>query len=148
MVRTRSSSRKTDNTEKAPAKLTGVKKRATAKSAKNTSSTAKSKQVVADKEDGPSYYLFKSEPESRIQKGQEMKYSIDDLAGEKDATSYWDGVRNYEARNVMKTMSVGELGFFYHSNTRKSRPGIVGIVKVVKEAYPGMCYCNVTMFEV
>lgn len=86
----------------------------------------------------PAYYLFKSEPESRIQNGHEMKYSIDDLSEEKDAITHWDGVRNAEARNCMLGMHVGDFGFFYHSNTKKSRPAIVGIVKVVKEAYPGM----------
>lgn len=84
------------------------------------------------------YYLFKSEPESRIQNGHQMKYSIDDLAQEEDAITHWDGVRNAEAKNCMLGMHVGDFGFFYHSNTKKSRPAIVGIVKVVKEAYPGM----------
>ena len=54
---------------------------------------------------------------------------------EKNSTDYWDGVRNYQARNVMRRMKIGDKGFFYHSNAKKDT-GIVGIVEVVKEAYP------------
>ena len=50
-----------------------------------------------------------------------------------DSTSCWDGVRNYSARNNMKTMKVGQQAFFYHSNTKP--PGIIGIVDIVKESY-------------
>ncbi|MDX1655416.1 MAG: EVE domain-containing protein, partial [Candidatus Competibacteraceae bacterium] len=46
----------------------------------------------------------------------------------------WDGVRNYQARNLMRQMALGDRAFFYHSNTKT--PGIVGIVKVLREAYP------------
>lgn len=67
-----------------------------------------------------------------------MKFSIDDLQAEPDATAHWDGVRNAEARNCMQRMKLGDMAFFYHSNTKKSRPGIVGTVQVVKEAYPGV----------
>lgn len=69
------------------------------------------------------YWLFKSEPDV---------YSIDDLAA--DGSTHWDGVRNYQARNIMKTMKKGDLGFFYHS--RQNPPGIAGICRVSKEAYP------------
>lgn len=55
-------------------------------------------------------------------------YSIDDL--ERDRTTIWDGVRNYQARNFLKAMAVGDLAFFYHSNV--SPPGIVGIMQVVE----------------
>lgn len=71
------------------------------------------------------YWLFKSEPTT---------FSIDDLANSPRKTTCWEGVRNYQARNFMKSMNVGDLGFFYHSNT--DPPAIVGIVKVVKAAYP------------
>ena len=69
------------------------------------------------------YWLFKSEPNT---------WSWDDQvdAGEKGAE--WDGVRNYQARNNMRDMRLGELGFFYHSVNEKR---IVGIVKVVAEAH-------------
>ncbi len=62
-----------------------------------------------------------------------MKYSLDDLIAEKNSTCDWDGVRNYLARNIMRSMKVGDKAFFYHSNAKPS--GIVGIVEVVREAY-------------
>lgn len=55
-------------------------------------------------------------------------YSIDDL--ERDRTTIWDGVRNYQARNFLKSMAVGDLAFFYHSNT--TPPGIVGLMQIVE----------------
>ncbi|XP_065296381.2 thymocyte nuclear protein 1-like isoform X3 [Dermacentor albipictus] len=64
-----------------------------------------------------------------------MKFSIDDLVECPDMTSCWDGVRNYQARNILRDqMKVGHQCFFYHSNCKT--PGIVGIVEVVKEGYP------------
>ena len=71
-----------------------------------------------------SYYLLKSEPDV---------WSIDQQkkAGSKGAT--WDGVRNYQAANNLRTMKKGDQCFFYHSNIGKE---IVGIVEVVKEHYP------------
>ena len=70
------------------------------------------------------YWLFKSEPET---------WSWDDQvkAGPKGAE--WDGVRNYQARNIMSQMKRGDLGFFYHSGSARE---IVGIVEVVAEAHP------------
>ncbi len=55
-------------------------------------------------------------------------YSIADLKS--DRTSIWDGVRNYQARNFLREMSLGDLIFFYHSNTKI--PGIVGLVRVIE----------------
>lgn len=69
------------------------------------------------------YWLCKSEPNA---------YSIDDL--ERDGTTFWDGIRNYEARNSMQAMKVGDRVLFYHSNAKP--PGVVGIMEVVKTAYP------------
>lgn len=69
------------------------------------------------------FWLFKSEPDV---------YSIDDL--QKEKTCFWEGVRNYQARNFMREMKVGERGFFYHSNAKP--PGIVGLIKVAKKAHP------------
>ncbi|WP_448561691.1 EVE domain-containing protein [Trichothermofontia sp.] len=66
-----------------------------------------------------SYWLMKSEPKV---------YSITDL--ERDGTTIWDGVRNYQARNYLRQMQPGDLAFFYHSNT--SPPGIVGLMRVVE----------------
>jgi len=55
-------------------------------------------------------------------------YSIDDL--QQDGEEIWDGVRNYQARNFLRTMAPGDLAFFYHSNT--SPPGIVGLMEIVE----------------
>lgn len=73
----------------------------------------------------PQYWLFKSEPTS---------FSIQDLAQSPDQTTCWEGVRNYQARNFLKSMKVGDRGFFYHSNA--DPPAIAGTVEVVKAAYP------------
>ncbi|MCG2613604.1 EVE domain-containing protein [Terrimonas sp. NA20] len=67
------------------------------------------------------HWLIKSEP---------FKYSWEQF--EKDKQTFWDGVRNYAARNNLKAMKKGDLAFFYHSNEGLE---IVGIAKVVKEAY-------------
>ena len=67
------------------------------------------------------HWLIKSEP---------FKYSWDQLV--KDKQTFWDGVRNYAARNNLRSMKKGDELFFYHSNEGLE---IVGIVKVVKEAY-------------
>jgi predicted RNA-binding protein with PUA-like domain len=70
------------------------------------------------------YWLMKSEPEA---------YSIDDL--ERDGVEHWDGVRNFQARNLMRDeMSVGDRVLFYHSNAKP--PGVVGIAEVASAAYP------------
>ncbi|NWS43765.1 THYN1 protein, partial [Probosciger aterrimus] len=80
------------------------------------------------------HWLLKSEPESRLEKGVDVKFSIDDLKAQPNQTTFWDGVRNYQARNFLRAMKLGQQAFFYHSNCKE--PGIVGIVKIVKEAYP------------
>lgn len=68
-----------------------------------------------------------------LMKSEEDVYSIRDM--EKDGTTCWEGVRNYEARNLMRDeMKVGDWVLFYHSNA--SPPGVAGIVQVAKEAYP------------
>ncbi len=70
------------------------------------------------------HWLMKSEPDA---------YSIDDL--ERDGRDMWDGIRNYQARNMMRDdMKIGDQIFFYHSNCKE--PGIVGIAKVASEPYP------------
>jgi len=71
------------------------------------------------------YWLMKSEPST---------FSIDDLINAPNQITSWDGVRNYQARNYMRQMQIGDLVFFYHSNTKI--PGIVGIAEVVKLAHP------------
>lgn len=72
------------------------------------------------------YWLMKTEPDA---------FNIDHLIAMPKKTEHWDGVRNYQARNMMRDqMKKGDLVFFYHSNCKK--PGIVGIAKVIKEGYP------------
>ena len=66
-------------------------------------------------------------------KSEPYVYSIDDL--ERDGTTFWDGVRNYSARNLMRDqMRIGDRVLYYHSNA--DPPGVVGIAEVVKESYP------------
>jgi predicted RNA-binding protein with PUA-like domain len=72
------------------------------------------------------YWLMKSEPDV---------YGIDHLKAEPKRTDHWDGVRNYQARNMMRDqMKRGDLVFFYHSNCKE--PGIVGLMKIAREGYP------------
>jgi predicted RNA-binding protein with PUA-like domain len=70
-------------------------------------------------------WLLKSEPSC---------YSLDTLRAKPRGTDHWDGVRNYQARNFLRAMQVGDEGFFYHSSC--AEPGVVGLVEVVREAYP------------
>ncbi len=78
------------------------------------------------------HWLFKSEPDS---------FSIDDLAAAPRQTSAWDGVRNFQARNMLRdSIKKGDQAFFYHSSCPV--PGIAGIVSIVKGGYP-----DVTAFD-
>lgn len=70
------------------------------------------------------HWLFKSEPDV---------FSFDDLIARGETGEQWDGVRNYQARNNMRAMQLGERGFFYHSNIGKE---VVGICEVVALAHP------------
>ncbi|MGO9948187.1 MAG: EVE domain-containing protein, partial [Steroidobacteraceae bacterium] len=72
------------------------------------------------------HWLLKSEPDS---------FSIDRLAALPKKTTTWDGVRNYQARNMLRdSMKKGDTAFFYHSGC--DVPGIAGIVRIVREGYP------------
>ncbi|MGB5180001.1 MAG: EVE domain-containing protein [Gammaproteobacteria bacterium] len=72
------------------------------------------------------YWLMKSEPDV---------FGIEDLVKRPGKTEPWDGVRNYQARNMMRDdMKKGDLAFLYHSNCKQ--PGIAGIMKIVREGYP------------
>ncbi len=70
------------------------------------------------------YWLFKSEPD---------KWSWEMQKAKGDAGEEWDGIRNYQARNNMREMKIGDRGFFYHSNIGKE---VVGIVEVCREIHP------------
>ncbi|KAM4652579.1 thymocyte nuclear protein 1 [Discoglossus pictus] len=85
------------------------------------------------KQEEYTHWLMKSEPESRMENGMDMKFGIEDLKAQPDQTACWDGVRNYQARNFLRSMKMGQEAFFYHSNCKE--PGIAGIVKIVKEAH-------------
>ena len=65
------------------------------------------------------YWLMKSEPEV---------YGIDHL--QREGTTLWDGIRNYQARNFMRAMQIGDQAFFYHSNSKP--PGIIGLMEVIE----------------
>lgn len=68
-------------------------------------------------------------------KTEPSTYSIEDLAAMPKQTDHWDGIRNYQARNMLRDdMKKGDLAFIYHSNCKQI--GIVGILEIVKEAYP------------
>ncbi|KAF9888807.1 hypothetical protein FE257_008383 [Aspergillus nanangensis] len=86
-----------------------------------------------DEEITRSYWLMKAEPESRMEKGVDVKFSIDDLR-ERTEPEAWDGVRNPLARNNMRDMKKGDHAFFYHSNCKV--PGIAGMMEIVQESSP------------
>ena len=72
------------------------------------------------------YWLFKTEPST---------FGVEHMARARNSTTAWDGVRNYQARNMLRDqMKKGDLGFLYHSSC--DEPGITGIVRVVREGYP------------
>jgi predicted RNA-binding protein with PUA-like domain len=71
------------------------------------------------------YWLMKSEPNT---------FGIDDLAKRPGKRAFWDGVRNYQARNFLREMKKGDLAFFYHSSAEPT--GVAGVVKIVSDAYP------------
>lgn len=72
------------------------------------------------------YWLMKTEP---------SVFGIDDLAKKPKQTEHWDGVRNYQVRNMIRDqMQVGDLAFLYHSSCPE--PGIAGIIKIIRAGYP------------
>ncbi|KAG2420854.1 hypothetical protein HFD88_000468 [Aspergillus terreus] len=102
---------------------------------KSESADAKAEDEDAEEDDdsGRSYWLMKAEPESRMEKGVDVKFSIDDLR-ERTKPEPWDGVRNPVARNNMREMKKGDYAFFYHSNCKT--PGVAGIMEIVQEHTP------------
>ncbi|WIA14645.1 hypothetical protein OEZ85_003149 [Tetradesmus obliquus] len=116
---------------KAAAKKPGRKKGTAAAAAAAPSTAAATADALTSDAPVQQFFLVKSEPDA---------FSIDQLEARPKQTEGWDGVRNAQARNNMRSMRVGDLAFFYHSSCKV--PGIVGIVKVVREAYP-----DVTAFD-
>lgn len=78
--------------------------------------------MAASAKTAPAYWLLKSEPH---------KYSWAQFV--RDRQTYWDGVRNYTARNNLRAMRRGDLALFYHSNVGKE---VVGVARVIRTAYP------------
>ncbi|KAN0071557.1 EVE domain containing protein [Elaphomyces granulatus] len=87
-------------------------------------------EEIDEPDDGRCYWLMKAEPESRFEKGVDVKFSIDDLEAAKEPEP-WDGVRNAAARNNLRAMRKGDYAFFYHSNCKV--PAIAGIMEIVRE---------------
>lgn len=71
------------------------------------------------------YWLMKSEP---------AMFSLADLKLRPEQTECWDGVRNYQARNFLRAMKLGDKAFFYHSSC--AEPGVVGVIKISRTSYP------------
>ncbi|KAF9212232.1 hypothetical protein BGZ59_007060 [Podila verticillata] len=113
---------------KAEPKPKKAKKAAETAQKANKSEEKKVGSTNSPEDTGPrtSVWLMKSEPDT---------FSIDALINSPDSTSHWDGVRNHEAKNLMKNlMKVGDRVLFYHSNTKE--PGIVALAEIVREGYP------------
>jgi predicted RNA-binding protein with PUA-like domain len=81
--------------------------------------------LTSEEKSSMKYWLLKSDPE---------EFTWQDLKKTKNQITCWDGVRNYQARNYLKEMKKNDLAFFYHSVV--DRQTIMGVVKIVKEAYP------------
>lgn len=98
----------------------------------NTSSDGSSQPSTSSL---PSCWLMKAEPDPRLEKGVDISFSVDKFASMPKKITQWDGVRNPEARTMMREkMKIGDKVLFYHSNCKL--PGIAGLAKVVKEGYP------------
>ena len=80
---------------------------------------------MADDQEGTNYFLLKSEPQ---------EFSIQDLQRNKGCIEEWTGVRNYEARNILRSMKVGDRAFFYHSSCKAT--GVVGTMTISRVAQP------------
>lgn len=99
-------------------------KKSTAKSAAKSSAKPATNAAGAPA-NGRQFWLVKSEPDC---------FSYDDLLAAPRQTTFWSGVRNYQARNFMRAMKKGDGVFFYYSGAEP--PGVVGVTEVVREAYP------------
>ncbi|XP_004375818.1 thymocyte nuclear protein 1-like [Trichechus manatus latirostris] len=112
---------KTENPDEASAKM-------------ENSSLQKSSASKSCGKNPSSHWLMKSEPESQLEKGVDVKFGTEDLKAQPNQTACWDTVHSYQARNFLRAMKLEEEAFFYHSNCKE--PGITGLMKIVKEAYP------------
>ncbi|KAK6855952.1 hypothetical protein PG995_008103 [Apiospora arundinis] len=103
--------------------------------AKESPPGTKSDVGPTDPSNEKSYWLLKAEPETRLENGVDVRFSIDDLASRTEPEP-WDGIRNYAARNNLRAMKKGDIAFFYHSNCKE--PGIVGTMEIVREHSPDL----------
>ncbi|CAG8983241.1 hypothetical protein HYALB_00002677 [Hymenoscyphus albidus] len=117
--------------KKAPPKSSKASKSSKSKPIKSTTNGATDSLTPS----GRQYWLMKAEPESRIEKGHDIKFSINDLAA-KTEPEPWDGIRNYAARNNLRAMKKGDQAFFYHSSCKV--PAIVGTMDIVEEHTPDL----------
>jgi len=101
--------------------------------------------AVEDTSPSGRFWLVKGEYETRMEKtptgeDYDTRFNLDDLRNEPGGTTRWDGVRNYSARNALRSMAVGDSVLFYHSNVAKKKgsigPHVAGIAKVVTAAFP------------
>ena len=99
----------------------------------NGDAATKGSASVAANDEERRYWLMMAEPETRLENGHDVSFSIDDLASRTEPEP-WDGIRNYVARNNLRAMKKGDLAFFYHSNCKE--PGIVGTMEIVQEHSP------------
>ena len=121
---------------KAKPKAARSKKSAPSQAVQKAPATFRSSQAHQHDHHDPhdrQFWLMKAEPESRFENGHDISFSISALRACTDPEP-WDGIRNYAARNNMRTMRKGDLAFFYHSNCKN--PGIAGVMEIVGEATP------------
>ncbi|KAI0887057.1 DUF55-domain-containing protein [Annulohypoxylon maeteangense] len=127
--------------ESAPKKLESetspepLKAKVKTKNVTQSSSVSKPETDKTPDSSEKSYWLMKAEPESRIERDVDVKFSIDDLKSRTEPEP-WDGIRNYVARNNLRDMKKGDIAFFYHSNCKE--PGIVGTMEIVQEHSPDL----------
>ncbi|KAL1854351.1 hypothetical protein VTK73DRAFT_8794 [Phialemonium thermophilum] len=132
------SAKKTKSTDEPSAKKqrTASKPADTRPSAQTTTASKPAQNGSTQSGDGSrQYWLLKAEPETRLENGVDVRFSIDDLAA-KTEPEPWDGIRSYAARNHLRAMKKGDLAFFYHSNCKE--PGIVGTMEIVREHSPDL----------
>ncbi|KAI9005992.1 PUA-like domain-containing protein [Gaertneriomyces semiglobifer] len=128
----------TGSSSKRPRTAVNSNKAALSSAAKGDSSSSSAPVSVtstsspaAHKSKNVSYFLIKSEPIPRYENGYNISFSIENLESIYPKSEPWTGIRNYEARNILQSMKLGDQCFFYHSNCGK--PGIVGLCEVVGE---------------
>ncbi|EKD18748.1 AT DNA binding protein [Drepanopeziza brunnea f. sp. 'multigermtubi' MB_m1] len=120
---------KEDGEKKDGEKNDDAEKEAPSTTAKTSKAARKPETADPSPPSGRQYWLLKAEPESRMEKGKDIKFSIDDLAA-KTEPEPWD------ARNNLRAMKKGDLAFFYHSSCKV--PAIVGTMEIVAEHSPDL----------